>query len=66
MNRALKESFIGLCVFAGVVGLIAIVFTNTPIVKISYSTKQCVEVISRNPAYNCKNLPKKYARAWVY
>ena len=39
--------------------------TRLPVVHRSWSTQECVEVFSKNPAYDCRNLPPKYSNVWV-
>ena len=40
-------------------------FSRLPVVHRSWSSQECVEVFSRDPAHDCHNLPPKYSNVWV-
>ena len=47
------------------IGFITSLYFNLPIVIKSYSTGECVDVLSGNKDYNCNNLPKRYVNEWA-
>ena len=36
-----------------------------PVVHRSWSSQECVEVFSKDPAHDCEHLPAKYSHVWV-
>lgn len=39
-------------------------WANTPVVYKSWSTQECVEVLSPREQDSCENLPEKYELVW--
>ena len=39
--------------------------SGIPVVHRSWSSQECVEVFSKNPAHDCRSLPPKYSNVWV-
>lgn len=54
-----------MAMFITAVGLVGVAISDTPEVKVSYTTQSCVGVVSKNPEHNCHNLPDKYTKVWV-
>lgn len=50
---------------AGVLAVGAYFWINTPVVQISQSTGDCMNVYSNNPNHSCGNLPNRYVQEWV-
>lgn len=66
-----KEYIYDLISFTVVLGFVfgifyIMLFNDMPDVHISYSTKECVEVVNYGDTnYTCENYPQKYNHVWV-
>lgn len=66
----MKQVILNILAAIAFIGLVIFVITywaGMPIVKESYSTAECVEVMNfkEGDNYTCENLPKKYEHMWV-
>ena len=72
-GRGMRERWLGpvlvgvvfVAVFWGLLWLLFSFVERLPVVHRSWSSQECVEVFSKDPAHDCHNLPPKYSNVWV-